>query len=76
MAVSGMVIKNSNVLMLGAGFKENCPDIRNSKVFDLLDCLDRYLVNITVVDPLADPEEVKQIYNRSIEKIYTYYSEV
>jgi UDP-N-acetyl-D-galactosamine dehydrogenase len=68
MACAGMVIKGSKILVLGVGFKENCPDIRNSKVFDLLACLDRYMINLTVVDPLADPEEVKRMHNRHIQK--------
>src|SRR5690554_161826 len=56
-------IKNGNVLVLGITFKENCPDIRNSKVIDVIDELKKYNLNVDVFDPWANPEEVKQVFN-------------
>src|SRR5690606_29131418 len=55
-------VKNSKVLVLGITFKENCPDIRNTKVVDILDELKDYKVNITVYDPWVDCQEVKDTY--------------
>ncbi|MGB3183195.1 MAG: Vi polysaccharide biosynthesis UDP-N-acetylglucosamine C-6 dehydrogenase TviB [Cyclobacteriaceae bacterium] len=62
MAQAGKPIKDSNVLVLGITFKENCPDIRNSRVIDIIDELKGFGVNVSVYDPLADPEEVKEEY--------------
>lgn len=55
-------VKNANVLVLGVTFKENCPDVRNTKVIDVLNALKEYSVNITVYDPWAEPAEVKHEY--------------
>jgi len=55
-------VKKSNVLVLGITFKENCPDVRNTKVVDILNTLKGYDVNITILDPLAEPKEVKHEY--------------
>jgi nucleotide sugar dehydrogenase len=55
-------VKNANILMLGVTFKENCPDVRNTKVVDILNALKDYDVNITIYDPLANPIEVKHEY--------------
>ncbi|MDT0677444.1 nucleotide sugar dehydrogenase [Autumnicola musiva] len=55
-------VKASNVLVLGVTFKENCPDVRNTKVVDVIKNLKEYGINITVFDPLADPEEVMHEY--------------
>ena len=51
--------KNSNVLMLGITFKENCPDIRNTRAIDVYEELQSYNVNVDVYDPWADSKEVK-----------------
>lgn len=56
-------IKNGSVLVLGVTFKENCPDIRNSKVIDVIDELKKYNLNVDVFDPWANPEEVKYVFN-------------
>jgi UDP-N-acetyl-D-galactosamine dehydrogenase len=53
-------ITNAKVLLLGVTFKENCPDIRNSKAFDILDHLKNKGVEVDVFDPFANAEEVKQ----------------
>jgi UDP-N-acetyl-D-galactosamine dehydrogenase len=55
-------VKGSDILILGVTFKENCPDIRNTKVVDILSILTGYQVNITIFDPWADPAEVKDVY--------------
>lgn len=55
-------ILNSSILILGFTFKENCPDIRNTKVIDIISELQTYNTNITVVDPYANCEEVKNEY--------------
>ncbi len=57
---AGAQINQSRVLMLGLTFKENVPDIRNSKVIDIIDELTEYHVDVCVHDPLASPELVKQ----------------
>jgi UDP-N-acetyl-D-galactosamine dehydrogenase len=55
-------INNANVLVLGITFKENCPDIRNSRVIDIISELKEFGCNIDVWDPWADREEVKHEY--------------
>nr|WP_295869740.1 nucleotide sugar dehydrogenase [uncultured Chitinophaga sp.] len=56
-------VKGSNILVLGVTFKENCPDVRNTKVVDILNTLKGYDVNISIYDPWADPADVKHEYN-------------
>lgn len=65
-------IKNSKVLLLGITFKENCPDIRNSKVIDVYNELKTYNLDIDVYDPWANKDEVKEEYNIEL----TQFSEV
>lgn len=55
-------VKNSNALILGITFKENCPDIRNTRVVDIYEELISYGVKVDVCDPWADKEEVKRVY--------------
>ena len=55
-------IRNSNILILGITFKENCPDVRNTKVVDIINTLKDYDINLTVYDPLADITEVRREY--------------
>jgi UDP-N-acetyl-D-glucosamine/UDP-N-acetyl-D-galactosamine dehydrogenase len=59
-------IGNSNILVLGITFKENCPDIRNTKVVDVVSEMMEYTSNIDIYDPYADPQEVKEAYGYSI----------
>ncbi len=59
----GHTIKGSKVLILGITFKENCPDIRNSRVIDVIRELKEFGCNVDVYDPWADKEEVKREYN-------------
>jgi UDP-N-acetyl-D-glucosamine/UDP-N-acetyl-D-galactosamine dehydrogenase len=58
----GLVVKDSNILILGITFKENCPDIRNTKVVDVYNGLKEYTSNIVVYDCWANPEKVKREY--------------
>ncbi|MEJ2006135.1 MAG: UDP binding domain-containing protein, partial [Cyclobacteriaceae bacterium] len=62
MARNDNPINNSDILVLGITFKENCPDIRNSRVIDVVRELKGFGAKIHVVDPMADPEEVKAEY--------------
>ncbi len=63
MIKKGHTVKNSKVLILGITFKENCPDIRNSRVIDVINELKEFGCNIDVYDPWADKKEVKYEYN-------------
>ena len=58
----GVLVKDADVLLLGFTFKENCPDIRNTKVADIYNSFSEYTLNIKVLDPWADPEAVKREY--------------
>ncbi len=62
MLKKGLYIKDANVLVLGITFKENCPDIRNSRAIDVVRELQDYQMNVDVYDPWASPEEVKDEY--------------
>lgn len=55
-------VLNSRVLVLGFTFKENCPDVRNTKVVDIVRALQQYHVAVTIHDPLADPMEAEHEY--------------
>lgn len=63
MIQEGHTIKDSKVLVLGMTFKENCPDIRNSRVIDVIDELNEFGCAVEVYDPWADKDEVKEEYN-------------
>ena len=63
---AGILVKNSNILILGFTFKENCPDVRNTKVIDIYHTLCEYTPNISIFDPWANPERVKHEYNVEI----------
>ena len=62
MIKKGMKIHSSNVLVLGITFKEDCPDIRNSRAIDIIEELKSYSVNVDVYDPWASKDEVKHEY--------------
>lgn len=68
MIKKGICVKGSSILVLGITFKENCPDIRNSKVVDVIYSLKEYEANVTVHDPWANPEDVKHEYGLDILK--------
>lgn len=59
----GILVKDSNILLLGITFKENCPDIRNTKIVDIYHTLKEYTNNITIYDPWADENHVMHEYN-------------
>lgn len=56
-------VVDSKVLVMGLTFKENCPDIRNTKVIDVINELDSFHANVDIYDPWADAQEVKDEYN-------------
>ena len=59
MIKKGHQILNSDILLLGITFKENCPDIRNTRIIDIVDELKEFGCNVDIYDPWADREEVK-----------------
>ena len=61
----GNETRNKKALILGATFKENCPDLRNSKVYDIFNELKQYNVSSEVFDPEADFQELKDLYGNS-----------
>ncbi len=63
MIKKGHIIKDSKVLVLGITFKENCPDIRNSRAIDIITELLDFGVNVDIYDPWADKSEVRNEYN-------------
>ena len=62
----GVMVKDSKILILGVTFKENCPDIRNTKVVDIYHTLAEYTSNITVYDPWANPSQLKNEYDLDV----------
>ena len=58
----GLLVKNAKILILGITFKENCPDIRNTKIVDIYHTLKEYTNNITIYDPWANSEAVMHEY--------------
>ena len=66
MIKKGIQVKDANILILGITFKENCPDVRNTKVVDVIHELLEYDVNITIYDPWANREEVQHEYGLDI----------
>lgn len=66
MLKKGIQVLNSNILILGFTFKENCPDVRNTKVIDIVNALKEYNLNITIYDPWASPAIAKHEYDIDI----------
>ncbi len=62
MRLKNIQVNGSNVLIMGATFKENTPDIRNSRVFDVKDELEKFNASVHISDPYADPDEIKHEY--------------
>jgi UDP-N-acetyl-D-galactosamine dehydrogenase len=62
MIQAGFPVKDANVIVLGLAFKENCPDLRNSRVIDVVRELTSYGANVHVHDPVADPAEAMHEY--------------
>jgi UDP-N-acetyl-D-galactosamine dehydrogenase len=72
--VKAMILKEINinkaeVLVLGFTFKEDCPDVRNTKVIDVVKALESYNINVTICDPLADRNEVQRQYSVESENV-------
>ncbi|MDD4428556.1 MAG: nucleotide sugar dehydrogenase [Paludibacter sp.] len=66
MLKKGIQVLDSEVLILGFTFKENCPDVRNTKVIDIVKELQDYDVKVTIYDPWANPVEVKHEYGVTV----------
>lgn len=66
MLKKGIQVLDSKVLILGFTFKENCPDVRNTKVVDIVRALQGYNVCVTVYDPWANPEVARHEYGLEI----------
>lgn len=63
MIKKGISVNGAELLMLGITFKENCPDVRNTKIVDVVKALKDYGIVVTIFDPLADVHDVKKEYN-------------
>ena len=68
MIKKGHKIEGSKILVLGITFKENCPDIRNSRVIDVIQELKEFGCNVDVTDYWADEDEVSREYNLQLQK--------
>jgi UDP-N-acetyl-D-glucosamine/UDP-N-acetyl-D-galactosamine dehydrogenase len=66
MIKSDVKIKDANILVMGVTFKENCPDLRNTKVTDIIDELAEFGTNVDVWDPWVDPKEHKTHYTHGV----------
>ncbi|MFE3848034.1 nucleotide sugar dehydrogenase [Flavobacterium sp. LB3P45] len=62
MIKKGISVNGATLLMLGITFKENCPDVRNTKIVDVIAALTDYGITVTIYDPMANPVEVKREY--------------
>jgi UDP-N-acetyl-D-galactosamine dehydrogenase len=62
----GITVKGAELLMLGITFKENCPDVRNTKIVDVIKSLLDYGIDVKIYDPLANPYEVKHEYGLTL----------
>jgi len=62
MIKKGISVNGAELLMLGITFKENCPDVRNTKIVDVVKALKDYGIVVTIFDPLANPDEVDREY--------------
>ena len=63
MIKKGITVNRAKLLMLGITFKENCPDVRNTKIVDVIAALTDYGIDVSIYDPWANPAEVKHEYN-------------
>ncbi|MDE6288823.1 MAG: nucleotide sugar dehydrogenase, partial [Muribaculaceae bacterium] len=66
MLKKGIQVLGSNILVMGFTFKENCPDVRNTKVVDIVNALREYNLDITIYDPWASPEAVSREYGLTL----------
>ena len=68
MLKKGIQVLHSSILVLGFTFKENCPDVRNTKVVDIVRSLEEYHLDITIYDPWANPETARREYGLEVTK--------
>ncbi len=68
MIKKGIVVNGANLLILGITFKENCPDVRNTKIVDVIASLREYGIIVSIYDPWANPDEVKHEYQLTTTK--------
>jgi len=66
MIKKGVTINGASLLMLGITFKENCPDVRNTKIVDVVKALEDYGIQVSIYDPWANTAEVLREYNLTI----------
>lgn len=59
-------VNGASVLLLGITFKENCPDVRNTRIVDVVRALESYKLNVSIFDPWANPAEVRQEYGLNV----------
>lgn len=69
MIKKGINVSQAEVLMLGVTFKENCPDVRNTKIVDVVSALNEYGIHVHIYDPWANPAEVKKEYNLEMSNV-------
>lgn len=69
MIKKGITVNGAELLMLGITFKENCPDVRNTKIIDVIKALEEYSIRVTIFDPWANPEEVMHEYKLTTTKV-------
>jgi UDP-N-acetyl-D-galactosamine dehydrogenase len=68
MIKKGIAINGAQLLMLGITFKENCPDVRNTKIVDVIAALKDYGIDVTIYDPWASPDAVMHEYKLTTSK--------
>ena len=66
MTRKGIHVVDSNILVLGLAFKENCPDLRNTRIVDLVHALASYNANVDIYDPWVDPDQVREEYSLEV----------
>mgnify|MGYP001304659710 CR=1 FL=1 len=69
MLKNNIEVKHAKILILGFTFKEDCPDIRNTKVIEIFNTLTKYKTDIEIVDPLASCSETKSVYKINISNL-------
>ena len=69
LVLAGKRVRDSRVVFLGATFKENCPDVRNSKIMEIVAALKTFGIEPLICDPMADPEEIKRTYGYGLSDI-------
>jgi len=72
MIKKGININSSTLLMLGITFKENCPDVRNTKIVDVIHSLVEYGIKVDIYDPMANSDEVKREYGLTMINSFPY----